>query len=476
MLRIPNSIAVLPLENLSPDPDDDYFAASVHREILTQLGKFSHLTVIAPTSMQRYAGTDLTVRQIADELNVQTVMEGSVRYANNRIRITLQLIDPDNRSQLWAEAYERKVEDIFAIQADIAMAVANALNVEFSNIEKQNVARVPTESRAAYALYLKGWNALHEGEPLAARDYLGRAVALDDNFAEAHAVNAFLNVYSLINADIAALANPDQRDEAVRQALDGAHRALAVDPHNGMAHATLAVIDVLHWRWDEAERRFELAVERAPNDFGSLSNYSLFRTFLDDYDGAVELIQQAIQIDPKNPSGHYGLGRIHYLAGNPDKAVTALREAVRLNPMSVRLNEYVGYAEAQRHNRDDAESALRLSERLRRTDRPGRSPAWRAYVYSQLGLREDANRVFLEFQSWAERYHRGGTGDWAMAYLAIGETEKALEWLGRAVGKVESNEPDEAFFALMTIKTNPHSDPILELPEFVSMRSKLSGH
>ena len=426
--------------------------------------------------MERYADTDLTIQQIAGELNVQTVMEGSVRYADNRIRITLQLIDPSSLTQLWSEAYERDVDDIFTIQADVAIAVANALNVEISKEEEHNISRIPTESRAAYALYLKGWNALHEGEPLAAREYLGRAVALDADFAEAHAVNAFINVYSLINADIAALASTNERDEAVRLALDGAQRALAVDPHSGMAHATLAVIEVLHWRWDEAARRFELAVERAPNDFGSLSNYSLFRAFQDDYDGAIELIQRAIQVDPKNPSGRYGLGRIHYLAGKPDKAVAALHDAILLNPTSVRLNEYLGYAEAQRHNRIEAESALRFAERLRDANRSGRSPAWRAYIYSLLGLHDDAARVFVEFQEWAEEHNRGGAGDWALAYLAIGDTEEALAWLHQAVAKVESNEHDEGFFALMTIKANPHSDPVLERPEFIAIRRRLTGH
>jgi TolB-like protein len=153
--RLPNSVAVLPFANMSPNADDSYFAAGIHEEILNYLAKLKSLNIIARTSMLQYADTPKTLQAIAEELNVETIMEGSVRYSANRVRVTTQLIDAATGVHLWSEAYERDFADIFAIQADIAMNVANALEAEFSEAEQQSIETAPTTSADAYALYLQ---------------------------------------------------------------------------------------------------------------------------------------------------------------------------------------------------------------------------------------------------------------------------------------------------------------------------------
>ncbi len=163
---LPNSVAVLPFENLSPDPDEAYFATGLHDEILSQLAKLSNLSVISRTSMLRYADSDLSIPEIARELNVGTVMEGSVRYADDRVRITTQLIDAATDEHLWSETYEREFSDIFAIESDIAMNVANALQAEFSLEEQQRIEEIPTDSPEAYALYLRATTIFFEGPGL----------------------------------------------------------------------------------------------------------------------------------------------------------------------------------------------------------------------------------------------------------------------------------------------------------------------
>ena len=152
---LPNSVAVLAFENLSPDPDNAYFAAGIHEEVLNCLAKIKSLNVIARTTMLRYKDSGKGIEEIAKELNVKTVMEGSVRYASNRVRITAQLIDPESGAHLWSEAYERNFDDVFAIQADIAENIANALKAEFSLAEQATIVNRPTTSSEAYSLYLQ---------------------------------------------------------------------------------------------------------------------------------------------------------------------------------------------------------------------------------------------------------------------------------------------------------------------------------
>ena len=152
---LPNSVAVLPFENLSLDPEDAFFAIGIHDTILNELAKISALNVIARTSMERYANSDQTIQEIAEELNVETVMEGSVQYAEGRVLITAQLIDPRTNTHLWSDSYNREFSDIFAIQADIAMNIANALEAEFSLEEQASIEETPTDSPEAYVLYLR---------------------------------------------------------------------------------------------------------------------------------------------------------------------------------------------------------------------------------------------------------------------------------------------------------------------------------
>ncbi len=184
---LPNSVAVLPLENLSPNPDDAYFAAGLHEAILSQLSKLSALNVIARTSVAQYANSDKSIVQIAEELNVETVMEGSVRYADNRVLVTAQLIDPETNVHLWSDSYNRDFADVFAIQADIAVNIANALEAEFSLAEQQSIERLPTASTAAYARYLRSIATL----VLPNVQYLDEAIALDPDFGLAYATKAY---------------------------------------------------------------------------------------------------------------------------------------------------------------------------------------------------------------------------------------------------------------------------------------------
>ena len=194
-----NSVAVLPLDNLSPNPDDAYFAAGIHEEILTHLAKIRDLNVIARTSVMQYAGAARPISEIANELRVGAVMEGSVRYAGNRVRVTAQLIEARTGTHLWTDTYDRDLEDIFEIQSDIAKSIAAALKAELLADERRSIEKQPTRFPEAYALYLRAMAILHEHGigAMGSREqrstvlsYLDQAIQLDSDFALAYVERA----------------------------------------------------------------------------------------------------------------------------------------------------------------------------------------------------------------------------------------------------------------------------------------------
>ena len=250
---LPNSVAVLPLENLSPDPDNAYFAAGMHEEILNQLVKLRNLNVISRTSVLQYAEDRPSIPEIARELNVQAVMEGSVRFDGERVLVQAQLIDAATDSHLWSAGYEREFAGVFAIQSDIAMNIANALEAEFSLAEQQSIEKIPTVSPEAYAWYLRAlaW----AGNRMAD---VSRALEIDPNFAAAYAFRAWLHA-----GGVTFSGDVDTAEEE-RLALEDAERALALDPTLGLAHVALANVHEIYWRWEEAREAYERAYELSP--------------------------------------------------------------------------------------------------------------------------------------------------------------------------------------------------------------------
>lgn len=256
---LPNSIAVLPFENISLDPEDAFLAAGIHEEILNQLAKLSELNVIARTSMMQYAAGDKSIPQVAEELNVETVMEGSVRYADGRVLVTVQLIDPVTNAHLWSESYNRELADVFAIQSDIAMSIANALEAEFS-VEELTSGRYPTSSPEAYELYLRAIDVFDNGDLQAVPSTLNRAIALDPGFANAYALMARYYAEQLSSG--AAGNNPN---DVERLARENADLALSLDPTVAFAHLALGQLHQLNGRAEAALASYRRAVDLSPD-------------------------------------------------------------------------------------------------------------------------------------------------------------------------------------------------------------------
>ncbi len=451
---LPNSVAVLPFENVSPNPDDAYFAIGIHEEILNQLAKLSALNVIARTSMRQYANTEKSIPEIAEELNVETVMEGSVRYAGGLVRITAQLNDGITGAHLWSETYTRDFEDIFAIESDVAMNVANALEAEFSLEEQGRIERIPTDSPEAYAFYLRAVAGI---SPDRIAD-LEQALALDANFALAYALIARLRSgFVTFGVDVDSLA------EEERLALENAGKALALDPGLGLAHIARADVHQTFWRWAEAREAFERAYQLSPSDAEVLAQYGRFKRNTGDYAEAIRVGARAVELDPLNANAITQLAVTHRFARDNEAAAQVLRRLVALFPVTIPQGySSLGIVEATRGNNEEAVRNLRRAEELFGDNIP------QLFRYAQLargyglaGEHEEAERVVAALE---DRAREGSVGEavWALAYIALGDYDEAFRRLEAAMAA-----PSPAnYVTLLEIKANPWADPVLDEPRF----------
>jgi len=456
---LPNSVAVLPFENLSPDPNNAYFAAGIHEAILNELAKIRAINVIARTSVLPYADRATPITEVARVLNVETVMEGSVQYAEGRVRITAQLIDPETNSHLWSEDYDRDFVDVFAIQSDIAMNIANALEAEFSLSEQESIEKIPTQSPAAYALYLRS---LREGYT-EATEFLDRAIALDPEFALAHAAKALASMYYYYTGPGAGGA-PTQAAEIERIIGDSAETALTLDPSIGLAQAALGALHQFNWRGVEAEMAFQSAIELSPNNVEVLVLYGRFKRYRGEYDESIRLTRRAIELDPNNAFTFGQLALTHRAAANWDEATEACRRFLAEYPLGAGCHLVVADAETIRGNSAEAVAGLEVLEQLEST--PFRL-AQIAYGYSLAGQPGDARRVFAALED-AALEEPLGEASWSLANLAIGNYDQALQHLERAVADRVSTD----FVTLSGLVANPRDNPQLASPRF---RALLDG-
>ena len=457
---LPNSVAVLPFANLSLDPQDAFFAAGIHEETLNQLAKVRNISVISRTSVLRYEDSDLSIPEIAAELNVETVMEGSVRYADGSVRVTAQLIDPETDLNLWSESYNRDLADVFAIQADIAMNIANALQAEFSPADQARIESLPTNSPAAYSVYLKALTTRSEGTGawISAMD---QAIALDPEFALAYAWKAHGHTWDLLGF---RGASPDEASESERIIRESANQALTLDPSLGLAHAALAFAHMANWRGAEADQAFERAYELGV-DADILMAYGRFKRYRGEYARAIPLLRRAVELDPNNFDSQVQLGIAYLWARNFDAAVDSLERALDLNPTDIGALVQLAFTEIGRDNDEDAIRHLQIVEQFQiNTFRLSQL----ALGHARLGRRDDAQRLFGEFEESANE-NPVGNAVWARAYVAIGDYQRALERLEAAVDeRVPTDLPTLSRFA-----ANPLDDPELDSLEFEELLSGL---
>ena len=473
--RLPNSVAVLPFVNLSPNADDAYFAAGVHEQILNELARIRDMSVIARTSVLRYASDPPPVPQIAEELNVETIMEGSVRYSGEKVRVTAQPIDGMTGAHLWTEDYDGDLSDIFAIQTDIATAIASALETELLPAERAQLEQPPTESTAAYALFLEARNLFTatSGDILGAIDLLDRALALDPDFALAYGLRATIRAYTLINSAVVAPSDPTIVTENKRQTLEDADRALALDDTVGYAWLARGLVAQLSWRWLDADEVYARALALEPNNSNILRNYAWLKVFAGEYEEGMRLARRQAELSPNDPLTYTFLNQAAVYSRQWDEALEAALTLAEMAPTNVLNIVVFGHLHRMKNEFEKAAASLRMAEEL--ISSTGGSHTFLPgiiYSYGLIGREQDAMRAFDTYQSTVD-HATVGAGDWTMAYLGIRDFDSAYAWLSRAVARAERHELDAGFFALTLVRTNVNDDPVLEQPRFRELRERL---
>ncbi|MFL2545873.1 MAG: tetratricopeptide repeat protein [Candidatus Rariloculaceae bacterium] len=464
--QLPNSVAVLPFENLSSDLENAYFAAGIHEVILNQLAKIGDLNVIVRTTMMLYADGDQPIDVIADELNVETVMEGSVRYAGGRLLITAQLIDPATSVPLWSGSYNRQLADIFNIQPDVATNIASALEAEFSIAEQDLVAKLPTESLEAYAIFLQANQAPFREKV----GLLSDAIAIDPEFALALGRRAWARTvlpYFSGGGETSYIERQEIRDDA--------KAALAIEPTIGIAHAALGILNTVQWRAEDARESFTRALALQPSEPDVLAFYSLCLSVIGETGEAIEVGQRAVALDPSNSLSHILLGHTYFVSEDYAEARVRYETARTINPnpiSNVLARVRYAFTEIYDGRNDDALELLRLLESdLECEDQGTYMRPNIALAYSKAGSLEDARRVF----DWLERNSDTSADllvrpeEWVIAYLVIGDYDEALK---RASEVLDSSFPGT--FALMSeLWMNLYKIPVLDTdPRWPELRAR----
>ena len=468
---LPNSVAVIPFENMSADPENAFFAAGIHDEIINQLAKLKSLNVIARTSVMQYAGAARPITEIARELNVGTVMEGSVSYAENRVAVRAQLIDAETGVHLWSESYNRDFSDVFGIQADIAMNVANALEAEFSLEEQASIEEIPTESLEAYRFYLAADDLNLSSDWNLALELLDRAIEADPDFVLAYGERAW------VRAQVPTFGTGSQAEfearveEMERLAFADIDTVLELDPNMAWAHLAAGYIHSQHWRGALAQEAFARAFELSPNNPQVLSNYAAFKSWIGHHEEAVRLAERRNELDPMGGGvgGRFGLARILTRAEESERSIAIYRDLLETNPGNFEVNRELAYYEVANGNSARGKAHLEVLERQNLNSNILARISAVASHYARLGFDEDAARVLKLFEERAAN-RRVSTVARLWEHLARGDEDQALYSLERIA---DEQEPYDGVQMISSLKQNFGGIPMLNQPEFIAVRERI---
>lgn len=459
---LPNSVAVLPFENLSPDPHNAYFAAGIHESTLNQLAKIHGLIVVSRTSVMQYEDNRPPIPEIAEALNVATVMEGSVRYANGRVLITAQLIDGQSDAHLWSDEYNRDLADVFAVQAEVAQHIATAMQVQLLPEEQARIANRPTASTEAYQHYLHALSlpptAIFPEYLSATVESLKQAIAADPDFAEAYAKLAWVYYNS-----------PDRH-----LAVDNARRAIELDPTLGLAYHVIGMRDRYYYsRQAVARANFERAVDLSPNDPRTMITASRHLAEQSgQYADAIRNGKRAVAIEPNNELVHAQLGFLFMRSGEQAAAIEQFEQAIMLDP-----GIYVAYLDlaTAEYLAGDRNAAMENLDRTIQIKSPGATfrADYIAYLYGLLGETEHAFNFLAQQGELLEDPQADGWETLGWAALGTRDKELALRvWTATVDGYLNDDLP-VALGRISRLRDNWLNDPMLEGPEFLELRRRL---
>jgi TolB-like protein/DNA-binding winged helix-turn-helix (wHTH) protein/Flp pilus assembly protein TadD len=453
------SLAVLPLENLSGDAAQSYFSDGMTDELITDLAQISALRVISRTSVMTYKGAHKTLPQIARELNVDAVVEGTVLRAGDQVRITAQLIDASTDKHIWSQSYEGDLRDTLALQDQVARAIAEQIQINLTPREQAALKSVRVVNPESYESYLKGryfWNKRTADGLRVALAYFNQAAEEDPNNARAY--SGLADTYALLGDWQYAVMPPK---EAYPKAKTAALKAVELDSSLGEAHNSLAfVLDGFDWDLDSGGKEFRRAIELNPGYATAHHWYADHLALLGQYDKAIVEMKKAESLDPLSLIINTDLAELLVLAHSYDEAIGQSRKTIEMDPNFAMAHNQLGQAYLQKHMYDQAIAELQNAVQL-----SGRSPtciANLARAYSLSGKRSEAMKLLndLKSSSTAKYSH---ASEVAAIYASLGDKDEAMNWLEK--GYAERFNPG--------VLIRPGFDPLRTDPRFQDLVHRL---
>jgi TolB-like protein/Tfp pilus assembly protein PilF len=454
------SIAVLPFENLSGNPENAYFTEGIQEEILTRLAKIADLKVISRTSTQHFKSSPDNLPQIAQQLGVANILEGSVQRTADQVHVNVQLIKAASDAHLWAEAYDRKLTDIFAVEAEIAETIAETLQAKLTGSEKIAIGKRPTTNPEAYQLYLKGlffWNKRTGADLRTAIDYFNQALGKDPGYALAYV--GLADSYNLLS--VYGAASPA---DSYPQAKEAAKKALELDDTSAEAHSSLAyALENYDFDLVQSLKEFERAIQLNPNYATAhhwVANGVL--SALGQFDRAIAGGKRAVELDPLSLIINANLGQDYFYARRYDEAITQLRKTIEMDSRFYYARWSLGQVWQLKGELNEAIAEYRKAVEL--NDDP--------YVlgllgqaYARAGQREEAQKILARLSEEAKsRYVHAYS--FALMYLALGDKEHAIDEMERAYR-------DRAGYDVFMIKVDPMLDDLRGDPRFEALVEKV---
>ena len=454
----------MPLQNISPDPKDEYFAVGLTDELTSTISKIHGLSVISSTSAMQYKNRSKSIVEVGRELNVGTLLEGSVRKSGNTLRVTIQMIDGTKDDHVWVESYDRELRDVFVIQSDIAERVAEALQIQLLNDEKKEIQKRTTENPEAFTLYLKGrffWNQRELDGFKKALELFQQALDNDPAFAPAYA--GLADTYLLLGR-----AGHSSPKLTYPKAVELAEKAISLDARLPEPHVAIAAIrQEYEWRWQESEVEFKRAIELNPSYSIAHIWYALYLGHVGRFDEAIQRASKALELDPMSPRIYCGASEEYLFARQYDRAIECTERALEISPDFGGAYGYRAYAYMEKKMYDEAIADFHRAGRMLG------ARAWKGrlgHAYGLSGRTKEAEKILDELtaesgQSAPQRPFipppPTTAFDKALVYLGLGKNSQAIDWLEKAC--------DERTAEIIHVKCEPIYDNVRDEPRFKAL-------
>jgi TolB-like protein/Tfp pilus assembly protein PilF len=454
------SIAVLPFDNLSRDPDNAFFAEGVQDEILTRLAKIADLKVIARTSTQRFKSTPDDLQQIAKQLGVMNILEGTVQKAGNQVRVNVQLINALTDAHLWADTYDRKLTDIFAVESEIAKTIAETLQARLTGSEKSSIGKAPTANPEAYELYLRGrffWNKRNGDDLRKAIDYFNQAIAKDPNYALAYV--GLADSY-LLFPNYAAVSPVD----SIPPARSAIKKALELDDSLAEAHASAGLLATVELKLQPSIDELKRATDLKPNYATAHHWLALAWMTVGNFDSGIAEARRAVELDPLSLIINSDFSWLYLCARRYDEAEAQARKVLEIDPNFFLAHYYLGEILQFKGRPIDAIAEYQKAFDLTNDPYP---LAALGQIYARTGRAEDARKILAQLNEEAKSRFVAPYAK-ALVLIALGEKARAIDELERAY-----REGTGAY--LFVIKVDPFLDDLRGDSRFEALVQKIVG-